>query len=45
VNSNERRRYDHGVVHPAAGLLLIVTERLVIVGGVMALLLAWARRR
>jgi hypothetical protein len=33
------------VVHPAAGLLLIVAERLVIVGGVMALLLAWARRR
>jgi len=32
-------------MHPAAGLLLIAAERIVIVGGVMALLVAWSRRR
>ena len=33
------------MVHPAVGLLLLVAERVVIVGGVLALLLAWSRRR
>jgi hypothetical protein len=32
------------VVHPAS-ILLLVAERVVIVGGAFALLVAWSRRR
>jgi hypothetical protein len=33
------------VAHPAVGLLLVIAQRLVLVGGALALLVAWARRR
>jgi hypothetical protein len=38
------QRYDRHVVHPAS-ILLLVAERVVVVGGAFVMLLAWSRRR